>query len=282
MSDLSPVAILYDADGNPVAVDLDGEVYRLQTRALIEGTQPDGSPVKVAVDANGNIRTLPAISADAAGRMINLSYDESDGAIQAGSFKRVLEYTVPAGYNGSLVRYTSHQDEAADSRLIVCVKMGTLDLTDNTYVEGDDWTEPQFASSLEAMVTTALGAITNTTVTATYTNQDGTAARTATVLIPKSSSIGARFRFTLQGDDFGVRSVEDLSTSPLVTTGAIQVGGNIQLAFHHDLNATIALETLYASNAVTFLAGTDLAIEYAGGVVSKTRQFDALVQLEEV
>lgn len=64
---------------------------------------------------------------------------------------------------------------------------------------------------------TATG-VTACSVTASYTNQDGTAGKTTTALaLPASVSIGSMFELPLAADDSGVKSVESVTLS--VSTG---------------------------------------------------------------
>jgi len=56
MSDISPASILYDADGHPVGVVLDGALYRLQAEAQLQtkakGSTAAAHPTSVPIDAN--------------------------------------------------------------------------------------------------------------------------------------------------------------------------------------------------------------------------------------
>lgn len=56
MSGISPASILYDADGHPVGVILDGSIYRVQSEAQLQtkakGGTPAAYPTSVAIDAD--------------------------------------------------------------------------------------------------------------------------------------------------------------------------------------------------------------------------------------
>ena len=54
--------------------------------------------------------------------MVGLTFDQSDGAVLANAFKRVLTYTVPAGYVGYAVKFSSFQAEVAASRFVVSTR----------------------------------------------------------------------------------------------------------------------------------------------------------------
>lgn len=77
---------------------------------------------------------------------------------------------------------------------------------------------------LSVEVSAATGAGTPT-ITISYTNQDGTAGRTATNIIATvaSSAIGAVYDIGLQAGDTGVRSVESLTLSATWTSGTINL-----------------------------------------------------------
>lgn len=276
-------------DGYVAGVDSVGALYVSGKSAV--GSPPSSNPVSISgIDAFGNKRilrtdtdgriqtvaaTIPGLSAS----MINLTYRKSDGAIVANNFKRVITYTIPAGYSGYLIRFTTWQEEAAYSRFIIEKNMGTLEFTTNTYISGLSYFDPQFASVIEAEVTTQLGSANNVTVTVTYTNEYGVASRTGSFTLAKSSIVGTRINITLQTGDLGIRSIQNLSVSPSGGAGAVKILGFIQLAWHDDLSTTTGTYTDYAPSAISFPAGTIIGIEYSGGVVSKTRILGALVQL---
>jgi len=232
----------------------------------------------VRTDSAGNLFTVSTASIQADPIMINLRFFASDGAIVAGSFKRVLEWNVPTGYFAYLIRFTTFQSEAAISRLTVVKEMGTLVISTNVFTSGDSYPEPQWSSVIEAEVTTEIGASTNLTITVTYTNEMGVSGRTGTFSIPKSSIVGARFVLTRQAGDLGVRSIQNLS-SDATTSGAILILGHLQLMIHDDLATTMGLETIVGAGAITFPSGTQIHLEYNGGTVSKQRRLDALLQL---
>lgn len=354
----SPAAILYDADGNPVSIVLDGATYRLQmsakvarasdgafvnpatqetlaaikdtdgvkkivdalpigdntigrakvtdgtnvlgvdaqNHAYVAGKAAPGSPLTsnpvsvagadagglkraIRTDSSGRIEVIAATVPGLAASMINLAYHETVGAIVAQQYKRVITYTVPPGYSGYLIRFTTWQAEAAYSRLVVEKQLGTLNFVTNTYTAGNAYAVPQWAPVIEAEVTTATGSANNVTVTVTYTNQDGTAGRTGTFAVPKSSIIGTRIPLVLQAGDLGVRSIQNLSAAPSGGAGAIKVLAFLQLALHFDLSATAGVSTEYAPSAISFPAGTVLGIEFMGRTVAKERFLGALIQL---
>ena len=212
-------------------------------------------------------------------KMINLSFNKSEGAIVANAFKRVVTYTIPSGFNGYIIRFTSFQNEAAQSRLVTETNMCQLNINTNVFTAGTPYISPQFTSVAQAEVTTALAAgAGNVVITATYTNELDVVGRTGTITVPKGSAIGTRWDLVFQTGDLGARSIQNLSAAP-TQVGIVKVLGLLQLASHQNLSTTTQNETSFAPGAITFPSGTILGVEYAGGTVSKTRLFDALIQL---
>lgn len=255
-----------------VSDELDGE-HRLHVDAVINTDHQRPVPVTFALPATAS---LP--------RMVSLYYNQSIGAILANTYKRALTYTVPTGYNGYLIRYSSYQGEAAQSRVITELSMGTLNIITNVFVGGalsNAYVLPQWSGNVQLEVTQQIGSAANVTVTITYTNELGISSRTATCVITKSSIVGSRWDPVLQAGDLGMVSVQNMSVSPTSSSGAVNLSGFIQLGYHEDGGVT-ALETIYAPGATTFPSGTILGIEHQGGTVSKTRRFDVLLQLVPV
>jgi hypothetical protein len=102
---------------------------------------------------------------------------------------------------------------------------------------------------------TALGATASATVTASYTNQAGTAGRTATLVggFPASPIAGRCFQMSLQAGDTGVQSVQSVTT----TTSSGTAG-----AFGVTLRRTLLSGPVVAQNLGFFqgYAETDLQI----------------------
>jgi len=250
-----------------VSDNLDGS-NRLHVDALFDTAKQQPIPVTFGLVTGA----LP--------KMLTLDYNASMGAVVASVYRRVYTYSVPAGYNGYLIRYTSYQNEAAQSRVVSEVNLGTLSIVTNTFVTSNNsYVYPQWSGLIQAEVTTGLTAgAGNVVVTVTYTNEASISARTGTITIPKGSLAESRWDLVLQVGDVGLQSIQAMSVAPTLAAGAIKLLGFIQLGYHED-GGTTALETLYAPGATTFPAGTTLGLEFQGGAVSKTRRFDVLVQL---
>ena len=212
--------------------------------------------------------------------IINMNFEKSDGAIAVKAYKRAMTYTIPTGFTGYLIRYSSFQMEEAKSRLVSIIEMGTLNTGTNVYAAGLAYTYPQWSGVVEAEVTTTIGSSQDITITITYTNEKNVSGRTGTVFIPKTSAVGSRFKVSLQSGDIGIVSVQNLSAAPN-TSGAVKFLGNVQIVYHNNLSDTIQLETIYPQGAVSFPTGTVLGVEYAGSTSSKDRFFDLIIQLVE-
>ena len=236
------------------------------------GSTFKSSPAAVQLSYEGGVGVLSLP------KMVDLFYNASDGAVVASTFKRVATYVIPAGYYGYLIKFASYQAESAASRLVAETPMGTHVESTNAFTAGSAYVPPQWASVVEAEVTTPYGAGSNCTITVTYTNETGVAGRTATFTIPKSSVVGTRFVVPPQAGDLGFRAITGVSGTP-TQAGAIKLLGLLQLAFHEDQATTVQSETVYAAGAITFPTGTVLGVEYAGGTVSKQRTLGALIQL---
>ena len=251
-----------------VSDELDGS-NRLHVDAVLDTAHQQAVPVTFGPGGGG----LP--------KMVSIFFNQSVGAVVAQQWARLITHTTPAGYNGYLVRFTSYQAEAAYSRIAAVSILGSLNIITNVHTRGVDYVSPQWSSDLEVDVTQAIGAAANVVVTVTYTNESGISGRTGSVTIPKSSIIGTRLSVALQAGDLGVQSIQVVSVAPTSTSGAVNLLGFIQLGYHED-GGTSAMETMFAPGSIIFPPGTVLVLEFMGGVVSKIRRFDVLVQKGQV
>jgi hypothetical protein len=107
----------------------------------------------------------------------------------------------------------------------------------NGSTNGEGW----FAAILVTTATTNASAVTNTTLS--YTNESGTAGRTATMSsFPATAVAGAFIPFQLQAGDRGVRSIAS------VTLGTSYVAGAISLVLYRPI--------MYVSAPVANIGGT--------------------------
>ena len=133
---------------------------------------------------------------------------------------------------------------------------------------------------LWAEITTALSALAHT-LTATYQNQGGVAARSATCTLPASAAVGRMFPFTLQAGDTGVRRVTALAGSsaptgafnilairPLVRVG-VQANQPISLtpmlSGMKNLLASTSLALAFFNPTGTTAATIQTTLEFSGG-----------------
>lgn len=255
----------------------------LGSQAPTVGQKPmaDSLPVTIASNQTSipvSVGLLPGILA--LPTLVNLAYGASDGAVAANRWKEVLAYTVPANYNGYVLKFASYQAEAASSRLAAEIVMGNLSIVTNTWTPGSNYVAPQFSANPYAVVTTMLSSGSgDVIVTVTYTNQYGVAARTGTFTIPKGSNVGYAAEFVYQAGDIGVRSIQAVSVAPTLAAGHIEIHGLTVLALHQDQSTTQQSQTIFAPGAISFPTGTILVMYYNGGTVSKFRSLDALIQL---
>lgn len=264
---------------------LDGNVGSwLGSTAPTVGQKPAASSVPVTIASDQSpIPVFQTVAAMLAlPTLINLNFDQSDGALVANQFKRVITYTVPAGFNSFLLRYTSFQAETASSRLVAQTLLGSHVVNTNVFTAGSSYTAPQFVSIVHAHVTTLIQAgAGNIVLTVTYTNEVGTTGRVGTVTIPRGSAVNTRWLMVLASGDLGVQSIQSVSAAPLVT-GAVSMVGVFQLTFHEDQSTTNQVQTNFPSGNISYGPGTVLGIEYSGGTVAKQRTFDVLLQLVAV
>jgi len=262
-------SLLTDGVNGPVAVKGPNAMATAADPALVVASSPN--TITIVQFGIGGGLALPKI--------VNVNYNKSDGAIVANVYKRVATYTVPASFNGYLIKYVSFQNETATSRVVAETSFGSHNNNTNVFTAGGSYTSPQWVATVQASVTTAFAVGSgNVVLTVTYTNEVGTASRVGTITIPKGSALGSRWDLVLQGTDLGVRSVQSVSGTP-TQVGVVSILGLLQLALHEDQSTTAQTETLYAPGAITFPTGTVIGLEYAGGTVSKSRLLDILIQL---
>lgn len=114
-----------------------------------------------------------------------------------------------------------------------------------------DWTPSTngYGVMLACEISAATGAGTPT-ITASYTNESGTASRTATNIINTvaSSAIGATYFLGLQAGDEGVRSLQSVTLSATWTSGTMNMVAYRMLA-------ALELPGAFIPNAIDFLTG---------------------------
>ena len=172
---------------------------------------------RLCVDTVGTVSVVAATDT----LPIQIKYNKAFTAINANEWQEVAEYTVPTGYNLTVLSFRCSSETAGErARVFNEVIGGTFNCATNTFTNGLAYAAPQFGSGFYIEVTTAIGAGANDTVTVTYTNEIGTTGRTCTIVIPKSSPVGTAIEGVLQGSDLGIRDITNVTHSATGQAGA--------------------------------------------------------------
>lgn len=301
MADLSftqgadPVAVVNDQTGNQLAINSDGGINA--NVAKIAGSNPsatnplpvqqsDGSvfidPRKISdgttptqfakVDSSGRLWTYSAPSFTAL--PVQLIFDGTNTAVNANEWQDIIAYTVPSNYDLSISQFLLLSAQVADdARAVARVSLATYVSNTSTFTDGSSYTAPSFASQMFLLVTTLVGNVANDVVTITYTNQDGTTGRTATVTVLKNAPVGTRMAITLQGSDYGVRDITNITHTQPTQAGAWTIEGTIALAVVSAGTANVAAIQVFGLNAVSVPAGTTIITQYESSVnTAKSRR----------
>lgn len=248
------------------------------------GTLAEDPPVPVAgVDVDGYIQylnvdslgQLKVVSQQAAGSIsVTLSYDQSVAVAgaQAGFFFNALNYTVPANYSLNMAQFNSWSiDNRVTARVSKFISMGTWNVGTQVFTSGSAYTSPAFASYLEAEVTVVIGGTNNITLNASYTNQDGTAGRTATVTVPKNTPVGFKAIFTLQSGDYGVRSVQSISQVS-TNTGTVVIKGGVEFYYQSMTTAGLNYITVPAASTQIVASGEVLELAWSSNAAATSER----------
>lgn len=145
----------------------------------------------------------------------------------ANTWRNFIRFTVPTGKK-MLIHNFSSLSSAAATRTRVAIKenLATYNYDTNTFTKLFNAEADRFFSNIDFIVTTALVNTATFNITVTYTNQDGITGRTAT--IQTASPLGLNKRslvMTLQGDDYGVREITNITEANTTVTGQITIQG---------------------------------------------------------
>lgn len=183
----------------------------------------DGTFIRtVATDVSGQIKVIVQQPSDAIS--ITLSYDQTVAVAgaQANYFYNALTYTIPNGYKFVTAQYNSYSsDNRVTARVSKFISLGTYNIGFLNFSSGDSYNLPGFASYLEAEVTTVIGGASDITLTVTYTNQNGISGKNATIAIKKNTPVGYKSLASLASGDFGILSIQSVSSTPS-NTGVVQ------------------------------------------------------------
>lgn len=233
MANSSPIVIASDQSNIPALVE--GKYAAASTSSpypLVIGGKysTDGSLKYIAIDSLGRLITSSSGSTSNS-QTIELNYNKSYNiaAAFADVWFKAINYTIPTNYNFNMGQFLSLAgDTRATVRISKFIVLGSFNIGTQVFTAGSSYTLPVFASYLEAEITTATENKNTVTLTATYTNQSGTAGRTATAVLAKQTwPVGSKIPFTLQGDDFGIISVSNITRSAAAETGIVNINGGI-------------------------------------------------------
>lgn len=183
-------------------------------------------------------------------------------------------YPVIAAFGGGATGYLAQMDfgctVAARLRMSdILFKAGAYAFNANTALTA----QPSFASRVpsanysvaELWVECVTAFTGNPTFTITYTNQDGTAGRTATLAPGLAPTIGRRLLIPLQAGDTGVQTITNVAAT-VATIGTFNVlvlrklwGGRARLVNDGDVHGPdkTLLPIVYADSALDFMISTD-------------------------
>lgn len=193
-------------------------------------------------------------------------------------WRKVLTYNIPAGYVFDLLMFSSYSATVNyPSRITRDAYLGAYNIGTQVYSIGNTFanTDPQYAPTLEAEVTTIIA--TTVTLTITYVNQAGTGGRTGTVIMTNADPVGVKRSVTLQAGDFGVKSVTAVSRSG-AATGVVQLRGIWELGYIYNNTANVPIQIPYLPTGTYVLGGVGGTINLeitASSVVAAIRQVKA-------
>lgn len=197
---------------------------------------------------------------DRRGRLITSMQDSTKKSIDVGregsfvlqaayDYIKFLEYTIPDQYIFELTSITS---TFGDARIkLRYSKTRTLGIFNygnpGTYTQytQNNYEFPIFGGMLEGEIDIPDTNIDNIKFTATYTNQDGISGRTSTTgNVKKGWLQGTKFTFPLQGNDIGIRSVQNI-TANKAATGRIKINGVVPFLLVQDSTKSYVTSTIF-------------------------------------
>lgn len=197
-------------------------------------------------------------------------------------WRKVLTYNIPAGYIFNLLSFSAYSATVNyASRIVRDMYFGQYNIGTQTYSIGNTFanTDPQYAPTLEAEVTTIIA--TTVTLTVTYVNQSGSSGRTGTVILTNADPVGTKRLVTLQSGDFGVKSVTAITRSG-AATGVVQMRGIFELGYIYNTTANLPIQISYLPTGLYVLGGVGGIINLeisASSVTAAIRQITALHSL---
>jgi hypothetical protein len=199
---------------------------------------------------------------------------DSSSPLVKDEWQDLLTYVVPAGYNFNGTWFYLFSGGVDRARTIRHTAFGSYNMSTNVFTDGVSLTAPRFASIMYLFVTTATNNVADTTITITYTNQDGVTGRVATLLLLKNTPAGRRIEIVLQSGDYGVQDVTNV-TDNTANVGVFNLEGVVEMLYQGG-NGTV-VNTMYgtatAIGAIVFPEGQEIRLQYrsatAGNVERK-------------
>ena len=241
----------------------------------------DGANERLDVQVKGEV----SITSASESFPIQVQYNKAFAAVNANEWQEIAAYTVPTGYNLSVLSFRCHSETAGeDARVMIEKQAGTFNCPTNTFTDGSAFTAPQFGSGLYVLVTTAIPNILNDTVTVTYTNEKGVTGRTCVIEVTKSSAVGTAIEGVLQTGDLGISDVTNVTHSATGQEGALRVDiyYNVFNLIMTDSNIQYQAVSI-AGNPVTIGEGEEIVMAVlAGTKTSYTRHLSLTGTLDPV
>lgn len=239
-------------------------------------TAPFTTGGTVMQDSDGHIADIDSIGrlkvtfATTACKTVDIAYDNTTANYVANMWRSLRKYTIPTGYNFEVITFTSLCGAiAGSSRAVTLVPFGSYNCGTNTFTNGAALSYPDFCSSIEAEVTTAIsGAV---IITVTYTNELGQTGRTGTITLTGAGPLEYKYPMTFQGNDLGASDITAVSDNNAVT-GVVTLYGVKGLLFHRNNVADFTTITPIAREGIILNSEQVLSLEITGTNTTSTRR----------
>ena len=180
----------------------------------------------------------------------------------AGTWFKGVYYTIPANFKYTFdTTATFAADVRSALRIAKILPLATFNMGTLAFVASSSYVTPQFASFLEVELTTTSSNGTNVVLNISYTNQAGVAGQTATATIQKNATAGTKVLATLSSNDFGVLSVQSVTTGsggPL--QGLTVINGGIMI--RNDPVSVASQVATLTHSYITLRPNDVLALDY--------------------
>lgn len=254
------------------------------------GVAPNSNPIYISGIDNTGLKR--GILTDAQGRIftsginpiaksLTLNYDvvSAIGGATSGSWIKALYYVVPANYYFFAIQFICESaDNRMSARMSKFIIFGNYNIGTQTFTDGNSYTLPIFANSLEAEVTTVIGGTNNLIITVTYVNQDNIIGRTGTITIPKNTLVGTKIQMIFQLGDFGVIDITSV-TQNLVNTGIVQLDGTIELFYTAMPSASFSYNIPVSKESIIIEERDTIALDFRVNAASNVERIIKLIGL---